>query len=82
MIHFIWLVVIQVFSGGIFIGGLVTSIKSIEKSITELKEHIKEDINRLEIKQDKHNGLIERMVVVEESTKCAHHRLDDMKKVG
>lgn len=25
----------------------------------------------------KHNGLIERMVVVEQSTKSAHHRIDE-----
>ena len=42
--------------------------------------NIKEDINRLEKKQDKHNGLIERMVVVEQSCKSAHKRLDDCHK--
>ena len=36
-------------------------------------------LNNLEKKQDKHNGLIERMVVVEQSCKSAHHRLDDLK---
>lgn len=35
-------------------------------------------IEQLEKKQDKHNNLIERMVVVEQSTKAAHHRLDDV----
>ncbi len=30
----------------------------------------------LEQKQDKHNGLIERMVVVEQACKSAHHRID------
>lgn len=35
-------------------------------------------LNALEKKQDKHNGLIERMVVVEQSAKSAHHRLDTM----
>lgn len=38
---------------------------------------IKIQLSRLEKKQDKHNGLIERMVVVEQATKSAHHRLDD-----
>lgn len=32
----------------------------------------------LEKKQDKHNNLIERMVVVEQSVKSAHHRIDDI----
>lgn len=35
-------------------------------------------INYLEKKMDKHNGLVERMVVVEQSAKSAHHRLDEM----
>lgn len=33
-------------------------------------------LDQLEEKQDKHNGLIERMVVVEQSVKAAHHRMD------
>ena len=37
-------------------------------------------INQLEKKVDKHNGLVERMVVVEQSTKSAHHRLDEIKR--
>lgn len=37
-------------------------------------------ISKLEEKVDKHNHLIERMVVVEQSTKSAHHRLDDIEK--
>lgn len=35
-------------------------------------------IKELEKKVEKHNGLVERMVVVEQSTKSAHHRLDGM----
>ncbi len=35
-------------------------------------------IDQLEKKVDKHNGLVERMVKVEESTKSAHHRIDDI----
>lgn len=37
-------------------------------------------IEQLEEKVDKHNTLIERMVVVEQSTKAAHRRIDDMLK--
>ena len=36
-------------------------------------------ISQLEKKVDKHNGLVERMVVVEQSTKSAHHRIDELK---
>ena len=37
-----------------------------------------EKLTALEKKQDKHNDLIERMVRVEDSTKSAHHRLDNI----
>jgi cell division protein FtsL len=33
-------------------------------------------LDRLEEKQDKHNSMIERLTVVEQSTKSAHHRID------
>lgn len=38
-----------------------------------------EKLNHLEVKQDKHNNLVERMVRVEDSTKSAHKRIDDIK---
>lgn len=38
-----------------------------------------EKLDNLEEKQEKHNGLIERMVRVEDSCKSAHRRLDDIK---
>lgn len=37
-----------------------------------------EKLINLEKKQDKHNNLIERMVRVEDSTKSAHKRIDNM----
>ena len=37
-------------------------------------------IEQLEKKVEKHNNLVERMVKVEESTKSAHHRLDDLER--
>ena len=39
-----------------------------------------EKLISLEKKQDKHNNLIERMVRVEDSTKSAHHRIDEFLK--
>ncbi|MBR1775932.1 hypothetical protein IJ750_02520 [bacterium] len=65
--EFMLVIVVNVLSAGIFIGGLSMSIKFIEKQI-----------KRLEDKQDKHNNLIERMVKVEESTRSAHKRLDSI----
>lgn len=37
-------------------------------------------IEQLEEKVKKHNNLVERMIVVEQSTKSAHHRLDELVK--
>ena len=42
---------------------------------------VTDDINRLEIKQDKYNSVKDRMIAVEQSASSAHHRLDDMPKV-
>lgn len=64
-LEFLLLIIINVLTAGVFIGGLAMSIKFIEAQI-----------KRLEDKQDKHNGLIERMAVVEQSAKSAHHRID------
>lgn len=35
-------------------------------------------IKELEKKVEKHNCLVERMVIVEQSTKSAHHRIDEL----
>ena len=37
-------------------------------------------IEQLEKKVEKHNGLVERMTKVEESTKYAHERIDELKE--
>jgi hypothetical protein len=37
-------------------------------------------IKELEKKVDKHNCLVERMVVVEESAKNAHHRISELRE--
>jgi len=37
-------------------------------------------IDQLEKKVEKHNSLVERMVVVEQSTKSAHHRIDRLEE--
>ena len=35
-------------------------------------------IEQLEEKVKKHNNLVERMIIVEQSTKSAHHRIDEL----
>lgn len=67
--EFLLLLIINIISAGIALG-------SYTRSIAYIEEHIK----RLEEKQDKHNSLIERMVIVEQSVKSAHHRIDEIER--
>lgn len=61
-------IIINLVSIGVWVGG-----------ISSFKKHINYRLDELEKKQDKHNNLVERMVTVEQSTKSAHHRIDDLK---
>lgn len=79
-------IVTNLVSIGAWIGGVISFKKHIVEKLNDFKEQqkaIKEEFNksieRLEEKQDKHNNLIERMAIVEQSTKSAHHRIDDLK---
>ena len=48
--------------------------KQMDKTLALVEHRIKS----LESKQDKHNGLIERMIKAEASIKSAHHRIDEL----
>lgn len=60
-------IIVQLIGIGIFVG-----------KNKEFKEHLIYRLNELEKKQDKHNNLIERMTIVEQSAKSAHHRIDGL----
>lgn len=65
-----------------FAGTLAGSYFSNNKNTAVMQEQIKDvkgDITILSNRVDKHNNLIERMAIVEQSCKSAHHRLDEMK---
>ena len=47
--------------------GMMTANKLVTYRIEQLEEKVK-----------KHNNLVERMIVVEQSAKSAHHRLDEL----
>jgi len=61
----------------ITIGAYLVSFGVVFGMVKNEIKNLTKQIYRLEKKQDKHNGLIERMVVVEQSTKSAHHRIDE-----
>lgn len=62
-------VVIQLVAMGVVIGIYKTTISFMQVQISELKDDMK-----------KYNNMLERMIVVEQSTKSAHHRIDDIIK--
>lgn len=51
------------------LAGIMTANKLTNYRIEQLEEKVK-----------KHNNLVERMIVVEQSVKSAHHRLDELVK--
>ena len=62
---------------GTIAGSYMANSKTTALMQLEL-DHIKSDIKELDEKVHKHNNLVERMAIVEQSTKSAHHRLDEM----
>ncbi|QIB68629.1 hypothetical protein Ami103574_04530 [Aminipila butyrica] len=60
--------------------GLLISLVSYGVTFGAFYGTVMTKLNVLEKKQDIHNGLMERMVVVEQSTKSAHHRIDEFKE--
>lgn len=75
----IWVSLLTAIGGGIpAVIAVVLSNRSHDKVIDERMKNMNEKIGELSSRVEKHNNLIERMVVVEQSTKSAHHRLDGL----
>ncbi|MFR1851202.1 MAG: hypothetical protein ACLTK6_15625 [Clostridium perfringens] len=68
-----------------FIGTLVGSYFANSKTTAVMQEQIKsikEEINTLSNRVNKHNNLVERMAKVEDSAKSAHHRITELSEGG
>lgn len=63
-------VVIQLISIGIFVGVNQTTLNFMQEQIKDLKEDMA-----------KYNNILERMIIAEQSTKAAHHRLDALEEI-
>jgi hypothetical protein len=57
----------------------VTSNKAHDKVIDERMKFMTEQIKDLSVKVEKHNEFNDRLIIVEQSVKSAHKRLDDLK---
>ena len=68
-----------------FVGTLIGSYFANSKTTAVMQEQIKsikEDINTLSTRVDKHNNLVERMAKVEDSAKSAHNRITELSEWG
>lgn len=63
-------IVIQLVSIGIFVGVNQTTLNFMQEQIKDLKEDMR-----------KYNSILERMVIVEQSTKASHHRIDTIEEL-
>lgn len=72
--------VIQLVSIGIFIGVFKATVTFMQQQIEDIKITLKEDKQELKDEMRRYNSVLERMIIVEQSTKSAHHRIDDILK--
>jgi len=70
-------VVFIVFSAGGTFAGIRFGMKGMQKDMDSFKSAVRDDLTRLEVKQDKYNNLQERVAIEERDIKSAHNRLDD-----
>lgn len=61
-----------------FIGIYVATIKFMGRQIEDIKQNLKDDKQELKEEMRKYNNMLERMIIVEQSTKSAHKREDEM----
>ncbi|MBR2735634.1 MAG: hypothetical protein IKE05_05530 [Clostridia bacterium] len=74
-------VVIQLVSVGIFIGVLKTTVAFMQEQIGEIKEDLKADKQELKDEMRRYNGILERMIIAEQSTRSAHKRIDTIEEI-
>ena len=71
-------VVIQLIAVGIFIGVFKTTLAFMQEQIADIKTNLKEDKKELKDEMQKYNNVLSRMIIVEQATKSAHHRIDNI----
>lgn len=77
----VWVSLLTAIGGGIpAVIAVILSNRSHDKIIDERIKNTTDRINELSQRVEKHNNLVERMALVEASTKSAHKRLDDLEK--
>ena len=72
-------IVVALITGGVALVGNILTIISNNKLMEFKIDELREDFADLRDRVNKHNNLVERLTIVEQSTKSAHKRLDDLK---
>ena len=79
--EFVISLIVQLLILAFFVGIYVSTIRNMEKQIEELKETLHKDKQELKEDMRKYNNVLERMIIDEQSTKSAHHRLDRLEEI-
>lgn len=80
-IEFYISLIIQVLILAFFVGIYVATIKFTQQQIEKLEITLKEDKQELKDEMKRYNSVLERMIIAEQSTKAAHHRLDTIEEL-
>jgi uncharacterized membrane-anchored protein YhcB (DUF1043 family) len=80
-IEFYISLIIQVLILAFFVGIYVATIKFTQKQIEKLEITLQIDKKELKDEMAKYNNMLERMIITEQSTKAAHHRLDTLEEI-
>lgn len=76
--EFIISLFIQLIILAFFVGIYVATIKFMDAQIKELKETLIDDKKELKDEMGKYNNYLERLIINEQSTRSAHHRIDEI----
>ena len=72
-------IVVALITGGVALVGNILTMISNNKLMEYKIDELRGDFADLRDRVNKHNNLVERLTIVEQSTKSAHKRLDDRK---
>lgn len=82
-------IIVNIGTIAFFAGILKSNQENQKEALLNLKNDFKEHFDRLEKKQDKHNGLIERIYknerdisVLQEQVKVENHRIEDLERLN
>lgn len=73
-------IIVALITGGLSLVGTIIASSASSKLTAYKIEELHSDLNTLSERVNKHNNLIERMAIVEQSTKSAHHRIDTIEQ--